>query len=58
MNRRCLQANRNGILTWIGEFRPGNKTIYVVFDPECDFFRSQDLIVESRPSFLYRKAYL
>ena len=24
------------ILTWIGEFRPGNKTAYVVFDEESD----------------------
>jgi len=26
----------SGILTWIGEFRPGNKTIHVVFDEESD----------------------
>ena len=26
-----------GILTCIGEFRPGNKTIYVVFDEESEF---------------------
>ena len=25
------------ILTWIGEFTPGNKTIWVVFDEESDF---------------------
>ena len=25
------------ILTWIGEFRPGNKTIYTVVDEESDF---------------------
>ena len=24
------------ILTWIGEFRPGNKTVWVVFDEESD----------------------
>ena len=24
-------------MTWIDEFRPGNKTIYVVFDKESDF---------------------
>ena len=24
-------------MTWICEFRPGNKTIYVVFDEESDF---------------------
>ena len=24
------------MLTQIGEFRPGNKTIWVVFDDECD----------------------
>ena len=43
------------ILTWIGEFRPGNKTIWVVFDEESDFFRSQDVIFESKPSFCYEK---
>ena len=26
-----------GILTCIGEFQPGNKTIYVVFDEESEF---------------------
>ena len=26
------------ILTWIGEFRPGNKTICVVFEEESDVF--------------------
>ena len=25
------------MLTWIVEFRPGNKTIYVVFDEESKF---------------------
>ena len=29
--------NFSDILTWIGEFRPGNKTIWVVFDEESDF---------------------
>ena len=24
-------------MTWVGEFRPGNKTIYTVFDEESDF---------------------
>ena len=24
-------------MTWVGEFRPGNKTIYAVFDEESDF---------------------
>ena len=38
---RCLK-NRSknqlrGISTWIYEFRPGNKTIYVVFDEESEF---------------------
>jgi hypothetical protein len=28
------------MLTWIGEFRPGNKTVYVVFDEESDFLPS------------------
>ena len=23
-------------MTWVGEFRPGNKTIYTVFDEESD----------------------
>ena len=36
------------------EFRPGNKTIWVVFDEESDFFGSQEVIFESRPSF-FRK---
>ena len=33
------QLNNNfwGILTCIGEFQPGNKTIYVVFDEESEF---------------------
>ena len=25
------------ILTWVGEFRPGNKTIHTVVDEESDF---------------------
>ena len=32
-----LKNNFWGILTWIGEFSLGNKTIYVVFDEESDF---------------------
>jgi len=35
-----------GILTWIGEFRPRNKTVYVVFDEESDF------LVPGRNSFI------
>ena len=26
----------NNVVTWIGEFRLGNKTVYVVFDEESD----------------------
>ena len=38
MNKKdLLQDKCGGILTWIREFRPGNKTIYVVFDEESDF---------------------
>ena len=32
LKNKCLE-----ILTWVGEFRPGNKTIYTVFDEESDF---------------------
>ena len=40
------------VLTWICEFRPGNKTIYIVFDEESDLFGSQAAKFESRPSCL------
>ena len=39
MNRfekKTLKHKCHAILTWIGEFRPGNKTIWVVFDEESD----------------------
>ena len=40
MNRlfffNTLKNKNHDILTWIGEFRPGNKTIWVVFDEESD----------------------
>ena len=49
--KNLLKDKSWGILTWICEFRPGNKTVYVVFDEESDF-RSQDVIFGSRPSFL------
>ena len=45
-----------GILTWIGECRPGNKTIFIVFAGGIRFFRSQDVKIESRPSF-FGKSY-
>ena len=32
-----LKHRLRGILTCIGEFQPGNKTIYVVFDEESEF---------------------
>ena len=31
-----IQTQIRDILTWIVEFRPGNKTIYVVFDEESE----------------------
>ena len=33
-----LNNNVLGILIWIEEFRPGNKTIYLVFDEESELF--------------------
>ena len=44
----------SGIVSWILEFRPGNETIWVVFDEEFNFLgsRRQFLSLESRPSFL------
>ena len=30
---------RPDILIWIGEFRPGNKTIWVMFDVDSDVLR-------------------
>ena len=38
-------------MTWLGEFRPGNKTRWVVFDEES-LFRSEDVVVKSGPSLL------
>ena len=46
-NAVCLQAHKQvieqhienmlpDILIWIGEFRPGNKTVWVVFDEESN----------------------
>ena len=32
-----IQNQVSNILSWIGEFRPGNKTIWVVFDVDTDF---------------------
>ena len=37
MRKNQLKNNFWGILTCIGEFQPGNKTIYVVFDEESEF---------------------
>ena len=40
MNRLIKNTLKNKfleILTWVGEFTPGNKTIYTVFDEESDF---------------------
>ena len=40
MNRLIKNRMKNTvpeILTWIGEFRLGNKTVYVVFDEESEF---------------------
>ena len=37
-NLRKIEKNTfPDILTWIGEFRPGNKTIWVVFYVESEF---------------------
>ena len=39
MNRLIKNTSKHKfleILTWVGEFRPGNKTIYTVFDEESD----------------------
>ena len=32
-----LNNEFGGMLTWIYEFRPGNKTIYAVLDEESEF---------------------
>ena len=37
MRKNQLKNKFWGILTCIGEFQPGNKTIYVVFDEESEF---------------------
>ena len=40
MNRLIKNTLKNiflEILTWVDEFRPGNKTIYVVFEEESEF---------------------
>ena len=44
-----LKNNFPDILTWIGEFRPGNKTIGVV-SHRIRIFRSQGSVFASRPS--------
>ena len=36
IGKKYLKQMFVDILTWIGEFRPGNKTIWVVFDEESD----------------------
>ena len=40
----------------MGELRPGNKTIWVVFDEESEFLGPREVKNESRPS-LFRKTY-
>ena len=37
LKKKMLKNKFWGILTCIGEFQPGNKTIYVVFDEESEF---------------------
>ena len=37
MRKKQSKNKFGGILTCIGEFQPGNKTIYVVFDEESEF---------------------
>ena len=37
INTNRLKNDVHGISTWIYEFIPGNKTIYVVFDKESEF---------------------
>ena len=54
----------HGISTWIFEFRPGNKTIYVVFDEESEFsgprtpkLRPDQVFYEKRtPDFLQKNS--
>ena len=45
------------ILTWIGEFRPGNKTIYVVFDEESGCLDPRMYIIPSSKPSLLGKTY-
>ena len=37
ISRKKSRKKKRYILTCIGEFQPGNKTIYVVFDEESEF---------------------
>ena len=37
MRKNKLKNKFQGISTCMGEFQPGNKTIYVVFDEESEF---------------------
>ena len=37
MFEKIRKKKNPDILTWIGEFRPGNKTIWVVFYVESEF---------------------
>ena len=37
VNKKHVKHRCPYIMTWIGEFRPGNKTIWVVFDEESVF---------------------
>ena len=49
-------------MTWIGEFTPGNKTIYIVFDEESDFsgprtpkLRPDQVFEEKRTLYKFEK---
>ena len=43
------------VLTWIGEFRPGNKTIWVAFDEESDLLGLRTKFLH--PDRLFKKTY-
>ena len=53
MRKKQLKHKFSGILTCIGEFQPGNKTIYVVFDEESEF--SGPRTPKLRPDQVFRK---
>ena len=37
LRKNTLKNKKSDILTWMVEFTPGNKTIWVVFDEESEF---------------------